>query len=187
MRPQWQDVGVLSPDSGVFSVRTRRRVIVDGARGLLALAALGAITTACGSPAPPAPDPLEAQLDAAHEDSELAAEAAKAAPPVIAPILNVIADERAQHATALIEEIARAAGKPIPTSTTSSMPSTTTSAAAAPPPTVNDVINALRTSADSAAKLVPTLSGYRAGLVGSIAAACTAAYSVALTPVGGQQ
>jgi hypothetical protein len=52
---------------------------------------------------------------------------------------------------------------------------------------VKDVIDALHTSADSAAKLVPTLSGYRAGLVGSIAAACTAAYSVALASTGGQQ
>jgi hypothetical protein len=162
-------------------------VLAGGARGLLALAALGAVTTACGSPAPPAPDPLEAQLAAANQDSELAAAAAKAADPIVAPVLNVIADERAQHATALIEEIARAAGKPTPTSTPSITPSTTTSAAAAPPPTAKDVINALKTSADSAAKLVPTLSGYRAGLLGSIAAACTTAYSVALAPNGGQQ
>jgi hypothetical protein len=154
---------------------------------LLALVALGATATACGSPAPPAPDPLETQLEAAKGDSELAAGAAKAAAPAIAPLLNVIADERARHATALIEEIARAAGKPTPTSTVSSTPSTTTSAAAAPPPTVKDVINALKTAADSAAKLVPTLSGYRAGLVGSIAAACTAAYAVALAPTGGPQ
>jgi hypothetical protein len=42
------------------------------------------------------------------------------------------------------------------------------------------VVGALRTSADNAAKLVPTLSGYRAGLMGSIAAACTAAFTVGL-------
>ena len=77
--------------------------------------------------------------------------------------------------------MARAAGEPIPTESTA-----TTSASAAPsdkpapPPTVGDVVGALRKSADSAAALMPTLSGYRAGLMGSIAAACTAAFTVAL-------
>lgn len=42
------------------------------------------------------------------------------------------------------------------------------------------MVAALRRSADSAAALVPGLSGYRAGLMGSIAAACTAAYTVGL-------
>jgi hypothetical protein len=41
-------------------------------------------------------------------------------------------------------------------------------------------VGALRKSADSAAELVPSLSGYRAGLLGSIAASCTAAFTVAL-------
>jgi hypothetical protein len=39
----------------------------------------------------------------------------------------------------------------------------------------------LRASADSARQLAGTSSGYRAGLLGSIAASCTASYSVALT------
>ena len=38
----------------------------------------------------------------------------------------------------------------------------------------------LRASADSAAQLAGTSSGYRAGLLGSIAASCTASYTVAL-------
>jgi hypothetical protein len=42
------------------------------------------------------------------------------------------------------------------------------------------VIRSLRASADSAGRLASTSSGYRAGLLGSIAASCTAAYSVAL-------
>jgi hypothetical protein len=42
------------------------------------------------------------------------------------------------------------------------------------------VINSLRGSAASASHLAMTSSGYRAGLLGSIAAACTASYSVAL-------
>jgi len=46
------------------------------------------------------------------------------------------------------------------------------------------VINSLRASAASAGQLATTTSGYRAGLLGSIAAACTAAYSVALVSGG---
>src|SRR6185369_9960426 len=49
-----------------------------------------------------------------------------------------------------------------------------------PPPTVGDVAAALRQSADSATQLAIQQSGYRAGLLGSIAAACTTAYRVAL-------
>jgi hypothetical protein len=45
---------------------------------------------------------------------------------------------------------------------------------------VADVVTSLRASADSAAKLASTSSGYRAGLLGSIAASCTASFSVTL-------
>ena len=157
---------------------TRRRVLSDGGRGLLALVLVGATATACGTGKPPGPDPLEAELGAARRDSDLAAAAAKAAKPAVAPALSEVAAERARHATALVEELARAAGKPTPTSTSE----TTTPApgAPAPPPSVRDVADALRKSAESAAKLVPMLSGYRAGLMGSIAAACTASFTVGL-------
>ncbi|HEY4796301.1 MAG TPA: hypothetical protein VII18_19815, partial [Mycobacterium sp.] len=57
---------------------------------------------------------------------------------------------------------------------------TTTPAVAAPPPPLSDVIRSLRASADSARQLAGTSSGYRAGLLGSIAASCTASYTVAL-------
>jgi hypothetical protein len=49
------------------------------------------------------------------------------------------------------------------------------------------VIAALRESADAATQLAANQSGYRAGLLGSIAAACTAAYKVALVPPGAPQ
>lgn len=155
---------------------TRRRVLAHGGRGLLALAFVGTVA-ACGVGEPPAPDPLEAELQAARHDSELAAAAAKAAKPALAPALNEVAAERARHASALVEELARAAGTPTPT--TSETPTPTT-AAPSTPPTVRDVTDALRKSAESATKLVPTLSGYRAGLMGSIAAACTASFTVGL-------
>nr|WP_236147492.1 hypothetical protein [Mycolicibacterium sp. CH28] len=185
-RPQWQDVGVLSRDPRPFPGITRRQVLVDGGRGLAFLALLGAASTACSSGPPPGPDPLEQQVDLAHHDSELAAAAAKAASPALAPALAEVAAERARHAAALVKEIARAAGKPTPSSETTT-PTTTTSAAATPPPTVDDVVAALRSSADSATKLAPTLASYRAGLLGSIAASCTTAYSVALQSRRGAQ
>lgn len=163
---------------------TRRRVLADGGRGLLALALVGAAATACGSGKPPAPDPLEAALEAARRDSDLAAAAAKAAKPAFVPALSEVAAERARHATALVEELARAAGKPTPTTSTSVTTTPTATGAPAPPPSVRDVAEALRKSADSATKLVPTLSGYRAGLMGSIAAACTTSFTVGLPTEG---
>ncbi len=153
---------------------TRRRVLV-GAAGL---AALGATASACGSPPqPPEPDPLEAQLALAHRDSEMARAAATAAGAFYAPLLNIVADERAAHAKALAQEIARMAGE---TTTSSTTAAATTSPAASPPPTRNDVIAALRESADSAANLAAKLDGYRAGLLGSVAAACTTSVTVPL-------
>ena len=179
-----------------------RRPVVNRrcALAVLAAAVIGPAALAC-STEPPAPDPLEAELESARADSELAAAAAAAAPREIAPALSVVADERARHATALVEELARAAGKPTPTETPAAAPETKDSeatdsettdsettataatAAPAPPPTLADVIAALRRSAESAARLAPTLSGYRAGLMGSIAAACTTSYTVGLPPV----
>ena len=172
---------------------SRRRLLAGGGRGLLAVALLGPVAAACGS-APPGPDPLEEQVQAARQDSELAAAAAKAAPPALVPALTEIAAERNRHAVALIEEVSRAAGRPTPTETASGAPAGSPASASAsasvsappspppPPPSVADVSAALRRSADGAGALVPTLSGYRAGLLGSIAAACTAAHTVGLPP-----
>ena len=185
---------MLHPESRPPGRLTRRRVLTAGLRTALAAAALGAVpgaaVTACGSGRAPEPDPLEAQLTSARSDADLAAAAAKTAPPDLAPALLVVADQRRRHATALIEELARAAGKPTPSETApadknpADAPPADSSAApakpASPPPTLRDVVAALRRSADSAAALAPTLSGYRAGLIGSIAAACTTFYTVAL-------
>lgn len=165
-------------------VLSRRRLLANGGRGLLALALVGTSVAACGPSQPPAPDPLEAELEAARKDSDLATAAAAAAGPALAPALREIAAERARHAAALVEELARAAGKPTPTSPPETTTATTAAAPEkpAPPPRVQDVIDALRSSAENATKLAPTLSGYRAGLMGSIAAACTAAYTVGIPP-----
>lgn len=170
------------PDPGSPPALSRRRVLAGGSRGLLALALIGTAVTACGSTGSSGPDPLEAELSAARADSELAAAAAKSAPPGIAPALIELSAVRARHATALVEELSRAAGQPTPTSSAAATPASAPPAAPAPRP--QDVIAALRRSGENAAKLAPTLSGYRAGLLGSIAAACTTASTIGLAPAG---
>ncbi|MFZ3319766.1 MAG: hypothetical protein WA259_24885, partial [Mycobacterium sp.] len=112
--------------------------------------------------------------------NELAAAAAAAAVSPVSLALTEVAAERARHAQALQTEIARLAVNPTSTSPATTSPTTTGSAAAAPPPPLADVVRSLRASATSASQLASTSSGYRAGLLGSIAAACTASYTVAL-------
>jgi len=153
---------------------SRRRVLV----GTAALALLGASVAACGSSSPPPEvDELAAQLERARSDSQLATDAAATARGVTVEALNTVASERSAHAQALSDELVRMRGADAPTATQSS-----TTAAPVEPPTVKDVVAALRQSADSATGLAAKMSGYRAGLLGSIAAACTAAYTVALVP-----
>lgn len=153
---------------------SRRRVLI----GTAALALLGASVTACGSSEPPPEvNELAAQLDRARTDSQLATDAAAAAKGSIVEALNAVASERSAHAQALIDELIRMRGTAAPTETP-----TSTTAAPAAAPTVKDVIASLTQSAASATELAAKMSGYRAGLLGSIAAACTAAYEVALLP-----
>jgi hypothetical protein len=182
--PRTQPSHAAVPDAAGASALSRRRVLAGAGRGLLALAFGGTAAAACASK-PSGPDPLEAELSAARTDSELAAAAAKVAAPAMVPALIEVSTERARHATAIVEELARAAGTPTPTpgaETTSP-----TAGAPTPPPSVGDVVAALRRSADNAATLAPTLSGYRAGLMGSIAAACTTSWMVGLTPAEPRQ
>ena len=166
---------MLRAEPGFNPLVNRRRVLTGG----IALAATAIAATACSSPPPPpAVDELEAQLTSARQDSELATAAAVGAPQQVSAALQQVAAERSQHAQALTTEIQRLAPSATPPATTG--PTTTTSAAAAPPPPLASVINSLKASADSARQLASTSSGYRAGLLGSIAAACTASYTVAL-------
>lgn len=155
--------------------------------GAAALALLGGpVVAACGS-TPPVKDldALVGALDRAHDDGRLAADAAAAAPAKVAATLSVVADQRAAHAKALTEEITRISGEtPTPSTTASSSTTPTTSGPPPKPPTAADVVAALKQSADGASLLATQQSGYRAGLLGSIAAACTAAATVALANAG---
>jgi hypothetical protein len=167
---------VLRPEPGFDPIVSRRCVL-----GGVALAVLGMAVPACSPPppAPPAVDELEAQLALARRDSELAAAAAVGASQPVNAALTEVAAERTKHAQALTTDNARLAVHPTATSAAATSP-TSTRAAAAPPPPLADVVRSLRASADSARQLAGTSSGYRAGLLGSIAASCTASYSVAL-------
>lgn len=164
-----------------------RRRLLAGAAALAALGASAETLTACGAaPAPPPDlDDLTTALDRARSDSKLATDAVAAARGSIADTLTEVASVRSAHGEALADEIVRLTGAAAPTTTV--ITTTTTSSPPAPAPTADDVIGALRTSADSATQAAAALSGYRAGLLASIAAACAVAYSVALTPVGGGQ
>lgn len=202
--PRTQPRHAAGPDAAGAPSLSRRRALAGAGRGLLALAFVGTAVAACGSK-PTGPDPLEAELSAARSDSELAAAAAKAAAPAMVPALIEVSTERARHATAIVEELARAAGKPTPTpgaettggaptggapngdAPNANAPAQTSTNRAVPPPSLGDVVTALRRSADNAATLAPTLSGYRAGLMGSIAAACTTSWMVGLTPAEPRQ
>nr|WP_081290755.1 hypothetical protein [Mycobacterium asiaticum] len=172
-----------------------RAVPVISRRGVLAggaAVALGVVATACGEPAPkpPAVEELLGPLEQARRDSALATAAAGAigSPPQVAAALSVVASQRAAHARALATEVARAAGKLVSSTSETSSSTTTTStdpeAPPPPPPPVSDVIDSLRKSAEDANRLVATTSGYRAGLLASIVASCTASYEVALVPGG---
>jgi hypothetical protein len=176
--------------SSAVPVTNRRGVLAGGA----ALAALGVVASACGESPPKAPavEELLGPLDQARHDSALAGAAAAAVgnPPQIAAALTVVATQRAAHARALDTEIFRTAGKFSSSSGETASPSPSPSAPGTPPPPppppppLADVVNSLRASAESASRLVATSSGYRAGLLGSIAASCTASYTVALVPPG---
>lgn len=163
---------------------SRRRVLI----GAAAVAVLGTAVSACSEPAP---DPdvvsLTAELDRARSDSDLATTAATTAPPGLGRILTTVAAERAAHARALTDELTRMVGTmPTTTPTTPGASSTspTTTSAAPVATTVTDVVTALKDSARSAADAAARQSGYRAGLLGSISAACTTAWLVAL---GGEE
>ncbi|WP_422748192.1 hypothetical protein ACN27E_08455 [Mycobacterium sp. WMMD1722] len=148
-------------------------------RGVLVGAVLAVLTVsaaACGSPPPPPElDELRAQIDRARADSRLATDVAATSSRPVAAVLDAVAGERSAHAQALTDELLRLAGDAAATSTAS-----TSTAAPATPPVIGDVVAALRRSAESATELATEWSGYRAGLMGSIAASCTAAYRVAL-------
>lgn len=115
-------------------------------------------------------DTLTTHLTFARRDAA-AAGALIATAPELAPSLEVVRSERTQHADALATEIDRMSGGP-----TSTTPLVTTTPPA--PPSLQELMGYLAESQRGAADAARNESGYRAGLLGSISAACAVELSV---------
>lgn len=120
-------------------------------------------------------DQLITQAARARADASAASSAIALAPERVSA-LTTISAERKAHADALDAEIARAAG------TTPSATTAPSSSTVAPPPTGVDALRTTLTeSARSAGDLARTVSGYRAGLLGSVSASCATQVAVLLS------
>ncbi|MFD4183495.1 hypothetical protein [Rhodococcus sp. NPDC058514] len=124
------------------------------------------------------PDPLISAAESARRDAATATAAAALAPER-AGALSVIAGERGAHADALSAEVARAAGVD-PSSMPSPSPTGAPTEPAPPPPTIDQLRTQLADSQREAAGLARRLSGYRAGLLGSVSAAVATQQAVLL-------
>lgn len=136
-----------------------------------ALATVGLVATAgCSSDEDTAAtvDTLTTHLRRARKDADMAA-ALIAILPERAGALSVIQSERGAHADSLAAEIDRVAG----VADESTLPATPPTTAQNPPPSLEELMTSLSESARSAADSARNESGYRAGLLGSISAACT--------------
>ncbi|MEV6065794.1 hypothetical protein AB0L82_04495 [Nocardia sp. NPDC052001] len=157
----------------------RRAVLRLAGGGALAVAAVGALTACTTEAAPELPDPLLAQEESARSDAA-SAQAAIATNPDKAVALQTIATQRGAHADALRAEIDRAIGVYGDGTTPSKRVAPPTPVVPVPPPAVSQLKAGLSQAQRSAADLSIQLSGYRAGLLGSISAACATQAGVLL-------
>ncbi|WP_433202295.1 hypothetical protein ACQP1G_11960 [Nocardia sp. CA-107356] len=138
------------------------------------------------------PDPLAAQEVLARADAA-AATAAIAVTPQQHAALTAIANERTEHADALRAEINRVIGvygdgttpahrtrELTPPASGASAGASGTAAPPTQPPSIDELRTRLTKSQQSAGDLARTQSGYRAGLLASISAACAAQAGVLL-------
>lgn len=161
------------PTPAIASSLSRRSAIRLAAGA--ALATVGFVTTAgCSSGEDTAAtvDTLTTHLRRARKDADMAA-ALIAIVPERVNELSVIQSERSAHADSLAAEIDRVSGG-------ESIPPSTTTTTQNPPPTLEELLTGLSESGRSAADSARNESGYRAGLLGSISAACTVQSNVVL-------
>ncbi|MRH92704.1 hypothetical protein GFY24_35690 [Nocardia sp. SYP-A9097] len=158
----------------------RRAVLRLAGGGVLAVAAVSALTACTKEHPPELPDPLLAQEESARTDA-VSAQAAIATNPDKAGVLQTIATQRGAHADALRAEIDRAIGTYGDGTTPSKRAAPPTPAAPIPPLAVSQLHTSLSQAQRSAADLSIQLSGYRAGLLGSISASCATQAGVLLT------
>ncbi len=159
-----------------FNRRAALRVAGGGTAGLLIAPAL----VSCAEEPITEPDILVSQEFSARTDAA-SATAAIAIDPARSAALTTIANERTAHADALRTEIDRAIGV-YGDGTTPAVqtPSPTTTPAPAAPPSIDGLRDQLGASQRAAADLAVTQSGYRAGLLASISAACAVQVGVLL-------
>lgn len=150
---------------------SRRDLLIGGAALGVAVVAVACQQT---PDVKPEVDALQAQIDLAVRDAATAT-ATAGANAELAPTLSAIAGIRTSHAAALTQELGRIPGAEATTRSTSSA----TTTASAPPP-VDKLKTQLKDSARAAMDLATTQSGYRAGLLASISAACASAAEVDL-------
>ncbi|WP_420094760.1 hypothetical protein [Nocardia asteroides] len=168
----------------------RRTALRAGAGACAGLLLLGA-AAGCASDPVHDPDQLAGQEERARVDAA-AATAMAATEPARARALATVAAERTAHADALRAEIARVVGHygdgttpvhrtraALPAEPTVD-PITGATGGSAAPPTPQQLRDRLTRSRRSAADLARTQTGYRAGLLASISAACAAHAEVLL-------
>lgn len=151
-----------------FDRRTALRAAGTGTLGAFALAA----TAACADDTVHDPDPLAVHELQARADAA-AASAAIALAPQLQPVLTTIAAQRTEHAEVLAAEIARLVG--VYGDGTTPVRKTRTPAATPAPvtaPGIDQLRDQLLRSQRATADTAVALSGYRAGLLASISAAC---------------
>ncbi|MBJ7287402.1 hypothetical protein [Williamsia sp.] len=176
---------------------SRRSMLVRTASVTGGLAASGTVLAACGGDSGISESTRIAEqlapLSLAASDDAAAARTLSARNPDRSAALAVIATERQTHATTLNDEIARLAPDLARPSTSAGVaaasaqpsgapPTSGTSAAPAAPAvtTVEQLRERLTSAASSTGDLAVRMSGYRAGMLGSIAAACNAEAQVQL-------
>ncbi|WP_017974102.1 hypothetical protein [Actinopolyspora halophila] len=148
-----------------------------GRRELLRLSALAPLAPAlisCSAPADENPDLLLSLADNAGSDAELARATADKHPE-LAERAGTIAEVRSEHAKNLRREITRLTGE---RTTTRESRSATPEVTDDPGEAAEKLRAALESAQRRTAETVPRVSGYRAGLVGSISAACASLLEV---------
>ncbi|MGJ7906162.1 hypothetical protein ACOQFL_06740 [Actinopolyspora sp. H202] len=135
---------------------------------LSALATLSPVLLSCSGSAEPETDPLIKLAERARADTELARATAESHPD-LAESARLVANAREEHAGELRREIDRLAGGE---STTSTAPTERQNIASGPEQAAEHLRTALHEAQRQAARTVPELSGYRAGLAGSVSAGC---------------
>ncbi len=149
----------------------RRAIFRLAGGGVLAIAALGSVSACAPDADTSAPDPLLPLEESARVDAA-AATAAIAAAPDKAGALGLIATQRTAHADALRTEIDRVIGVYGDGTLPGKRVPPVIPVAPTTPPTVAELRTRLTNAQRATGDLSATLTGYRAGMLASISAAC---------------